>query len=529
MNHNQDTQALSTRTLRHNTLATLEWADIVIIGNGIAGLTAAMEARYQDRDKRIVIMTDQPHPTINTPALKQFSINKLKREQLLAYPPGTERSLNIHVIHAHVEKIHAESKYLDLAGNRAFGYGKLLIATGSQPVGLPAEMPGRTLDGVMTLHRLKDYLDLQRRLPQVREAVVIGGGTHANEVVMSLLHWGIRVHWLIRSEKFLPHVLDDTASEMVLDKVRRAGAIIRTETEVTAIIGRVTSVAGVITNTKKMIPCQLVVACTGTHPAEGLATQCTQPMVFNNGILVDGTLHTSVQDIYAAGDVAALLDPQTGEYKTRAQWYSAATQGRIAGAMMVGNSEIVAKELFGVPWHATHLGKLSMLTVGDPLGAGENMQMAVHTDISRGGYRRLTIVEDRLVGYLSIGATQPDGLSIKRFIDEGFSIRAVLKPLLKGKFDAHGYITRIKASTARNMITQPLSTLAERWSETDALELSSIPMLPVKRQTDEIGLVMQTQQASGVDATHGVGARHDRSEAMARHAIRGQFIWPDTP
>lgn len=64
----------------------LDGADIVIIGNGIAGLTAAVEARRLAPDKRIVIITEQIHPTINTPALKQFAIGKLTREQLLAYP-----------------------------------------------------------------------------------------------------------------------------------------------------------------------------------------------------------------------------------------------------------------------------------------------------------------------------------------------------------------------------------------------------------------------------------------------------------
>src|SRR5947207_936503 len=66
-------------------------ADIVIVGNGIAGLTAAVEARRLAPDKRIVMITEQVHPTINTPALKQFAIAKLEREQLLAYPAGTER------------------------------------------------------------------------------------------------------------------------------------------------------------------------------------------------------------------------------------------------------------------------------------------------------------------------------------------------------------------------------------------------------------------------------------------------------
>src|SRR6266567_3642554 len=171
-------------------------ADIVIVGNGIAGLTAAVEARRLAPDKRIVIITEQSHPTINTPALKQFAIGKLAREQLLAYPAGTERAQTIHVINARVEKISAQGKYVCLPGGRGFSYDNLLIATGSTATGLPANLPGRDFDGILTLHRLQDYLDLRRRLPEVEEIAVIGGGAHAIETVQGMLACGMRVHWL---------------------------------------------------------------------------------------------------------------------------------------------------------------------------------------------------------------------------------------------------------------------------------------------------------------------------------------------
>ena len=88
----------------HNTL---EWADIVIVGNGIAGLTTAVEARRFAPDTRIAIITEQCHPTINTPALKQFAIGRLTQEHLLAYPAGTERTQRIRMVNARVEEINA--------------------------------------------------------------------------------------------------------------------------------------------------------------------------------------------------------------------------------------------------------------------------------------------------------------------------------------------------------------------------------------------------------------------------------------
>ncbi|GAC1402561.1 MAG: hypothetical protein NVSMB49_18810 [Ktedonobacteraceae bacterium] len=428
----------------------LEQADIVVIGNGIAGLTAALEARRLAPEKQVAIITEQIHPTIHTPALKQFAVGKLTREQLLAYPAGTERSERIHVVKARVEEIHAHSKYVTLSGGRGFGYGSLLIATGSTPTGLAEDLPGRDFDGVMTLHRLQDYLNLRRRLAEVSEAVVIGGGAHAIETVMSLLHWGIHVNWLIRSDTFMPRVLDDPASKMVLSRLQRAGVTVSTETGVVGIVGRVGGVVGVITNNQEMIPCQLVLACTGTQPVMTLAKRCTMPMRQRRGILVDDQLRTSVRDIYAAGDVAALKNSLTGTYETRAQWYAAVSQGRTVAAVMAGH-EALACESFGVQWHATQLGELSMLAVGNPLGLYD--KGTTLTDTGQGGYRRMVIVDDRLVGYLSVGPRQPDSLAIKRIIDEGHSIRLITKALLKGTFDARKYLSQQHALHAHGMLT----------------------------------------------------------------------------
>lgn len=425
-------------------------ADILIIGNGIAGLTAAIEARNLAPDVRIVMITDQNHPTINTPALKQFAIGKLTREQLLAYPPGTERTQGIHLIHGHVEEINAQEKFISLAGGRGFGYGTLLIATGSAPNSLPAKLPGRDFDGVITLHRLRDYLNLRRRLGEVKEAVVIGGGSHAIETVMGLLHWGIHVHWFIRSQTFLPRMLDETASTLVLERVQQAGATIYTGTEAIGIVGRVGSVAGVVTTQQQFIPCQLVAACTGTKAVTTLAEHCNVPMKHKNGILVDERLRSSVRDIYVAGDAAALKNPLTGEYEPRAQWYAAVLQGRMAGAMMTGHREQV-KQTFGVPWHATQLGAFSMLMVGNPLDA--SVGVTPLTGSSRGGYRRMTLLDDRLVGYLSLGTVQPDSLAIKRIIDEGLPVGDITRELLRGDFDARRYFSRQHRHQARGMVT----------------------------------------------------------------------------
>jgi len=463
-------------------------AHIVIIGNGIAGLTAAVAARRAAPHKGIIMVTEQSHPTINTPALKQFAVGKLEREQLLAYPLGTERNNTIQVVHGRVEEIHARERYLRLSHGGILDYGDLLLATGSTANGLPPDIPGRDFDGVLVLHRLQDYLSLRRRLHEVEDVVVIGGGMHAAETAMCMVQLGFQTHWLMRGKTFLSRMFDQTASARMLQHIQQQGATVYTETEVIAIVGSVGVVAGVVTNEQQMIACQLVLVCTGSSPDTTLAAHCSQPIQHESrrGILVNDQLRTSVPGIYAAGDVAALKNPQTGIHETRAQWYSAVVQGHTAAATMTGTA--LEMPFFGVPWHATRIGDLSMLMVGNTVHPAAGAQ--IYSDNSKGSYRCLAVVNDRLVGYLSLGPTQPDGLAIKRIVDEEISLREVGEELLKGTFDARRFSTRrhtsaisaVRATRTVNTPT-PVTTGSLPAIKPAFLSLPSLPAVQAQGST----------------------------------------------
>ncbi len=352
---------------------------------------------------------------------------------------------------------------------------RYLIATGSRANGLPADFPGRDFDGVLTLHRLQDYLSLRRRLPEVESAVVIGGGAHAIETVMALLHHGIEVHWLIRGTTVLSKVLDHPASEMVLEHARHAGTNIYPNTEAIGIVGRLGSTIGVVTSQHQMIPCQMVLVCTGTSPNTTLAGCCSVPILQQQGILVDEQLRTNVRDIYAAGDVAALKNTQTGKYETQAQWYAAVQQGRTVAAAMTGNYDH-SKHTMGVAWHATNVGELYMLTVGTPLATLKGSTTL--TDRGRRKYRRISMIDDRMVGYLSLGTVQPDSLAMKRIIDEGLSISKVKKSLLKGNFDARKYFSQWQSRSMREMVTSgKLPAIVSNYHSALLKPVQSLPVI----------------------------------------------------
>ena len=438
-----------------------ERAELVVIGNGIAGMTAAIEARKLEPRMRIVIVTAQNHPTINTPALKQFTVGGLSREQLVAYPLGTERTLDLEMLHARVTGIRASESALVFADGSTFGYSKLLIATGSRPAGLPETLPGNDLDGVLTPHRLPDYLDLTRRLQageegEVSEVVVVGGGLHASETVESLLRRGLVVHWLLRGDRLYARALDQRASDLAIEHFRGKGAHIWQHTELVGILGRIGCAVGVATTQHAHLSCQLVLICTGSVPALELAHTCDPPLETSRGIQVDSCLGTTLAGIYAAGDVAALKNPWTGRYETRGQWAAAVEQGRRAALALTDRVPGSPRDI-GAPWHATQLGDLVLLTVGMTRESSDTEALTHEQD---GGYYRLTVRQNQLVGYLALGPRPVDGVGIKRLVDEEIPWADAAEALLTGTFETHTFFARHHTAQLRTS-SGPLQGMAE--------------------------------------------------------------------
>lgn len=423
----------------------MDRADLVVIGNGIAGCVAAMETRQYAPDARILVITEQNHPTINTPALKQFGAGRLELEQLLAYSAGTQQHLGIGMIHQRVVALDPSSHRVRLGDGRAIQYRSLLLATGATATPLPEDLPGRDFDGVVKLHTLGDYLDLRRRLPAVSSAIVIGGGYHAAETAMLLRHHHIKVTWLIRGRGLLPRQLDPAASDLLLRQVRRHGVDIRLETEVAGIVGRMGVAVGAITTANAFIPCELVVAAIGAQPDITLAQRTPIEAQCGHGIRVNARLQTSARDIHAVGAAAAILDPQTGQYDARGQWYFAVQQGRLAAAAITGvpSAEGTAMGAVGNFWHATQFDKLHVLVAGAPmLTEREHPENEVFTNGSGAFYRRIVVRHGHLVGFLALGASLPSGLSVKRLIDERINIEEITQKLLSEDFDLRSFFTR---------------------------------------------------------------------------------------
>src|SRR5260370_15728803 len=206
----------------------------VIIGNGIAGVTAAEILREQDQASSITMIADDPFPAYYRPALKDFLGGRLPEEKLWARPATFYKEQRIRFLSARVMSINPTQHLLLLHNGATVHYDTLLLANGARSRTI--ECSGLNLAGVSTLRTVADYQEILHRLENVQRIVVCGSGTLALESAETLRHRGYQVTHLLRGKTFWSEVLDPVASDMVLQEEQRDGLEVRCEQEIAVIV-----------------------------------------------------------------------------------------------------------------------------------------------------------------------------------------------------------------------------------------------------------------------------------------------------
>src|SRR5947207_1550045 len=332
----------------------------LIIGNGIAGVTAAEVLRAEDPQASIGIIADDPSPVYYRPALKDYLGGHVAKEKLWARPTSFYRDAQIAFLPDHAVGLDGERHTVVLQNQQPVQYGKLLLANGARPARL--NCPGNNLRGVTTLRTVTDYEAILERLNTVRKVVVIGSGTLALETAESLRLRGLEVTHLLRGDRLWSEVLDTTASDLVLQEERRAGVEVCLEEEILKITGRHGAVSGVLTNQGQRISCQMVIVAIGIEP--NITPWQLSGVNCGRGVQVDDALRTNLPDVYAAGDLIETYNKATGRTRVLGQWYPAVQQARIAAFSMLGRSQEVKP--FGTQafYNATFLYGLDFASAG---------------------------------------------------------------------------------------------------------------------------------------------------------------------
>ncbi|WP_111682242.1 NAD(P)/FAD-dependent oxidoreductase [Winogradskyella tangerina] len=310
---------------------------IVIIGNGISGVTLARHIRKLS-DKKITIISAETEYFFSRTALMYIYMGHMKFEHTQPYENWFWKKNRIDLKKAYVEKVDTSSKTLHFSKGDSMTYDKLVIATGSKPNKFG--WPGQDLEGVMGMYHKQDLENLEKHAPNkevCERAVIVGGGLIGIELAEMLNSRSIPVTFLVRESSFWNGVLPDGESEMINRHIRNHHIDLRLSTNLKEIKadenGKVKSV--IIEETGEEIPCNVVGLTAGVSPNIDFLKD--SEIETGRGVKVNRYLETNIKDVYAIGDCAEQHEAIGNRRPIEAVWYTGRMMGETLAQTLCGN------------------------------------------------------------------------------------------------------------------------------------------------------------------------------------------------
>lgn len=311
--------------------------NIVIIGNGIAGISAARHIRKLS-DKRIIIISGETDYFFSRTALMYVYMGHMKFEHIQPYENWFWEKNNIELVRGFVTQVTPETKQLIIDGSRALHYDKLIIATGSKPNKFG--WPGQDLHGVQGLYSKQDLDQLEVNAPNkevCKRAVIVGGGLIGIELAEMLRSRDIPVTFLVREDSFWNGVLPNGESQMINEHIEEHHIDLRLATNLKEIVadenGKVKSV--IVAETGEEIPCDMVGLTAGVTP--NIDFLKGSGIELGRGVKVNRFLETNMPDVYAIGDCAEQHEPIGNRRPIEAVWYTGRMMGETVAQTICGN------------------------------------------------------------------------------------------------------------------------------------------------------------------------------------------------
>ncbi len=306
---------------------------VAIIGNGVTGVSAALELRELRPDWRITLVSGESKYHYSRPALMYIYMGHMRYEDTKPFEDSFWAEKRLDLVRAWVTRIDTAANRLELHGRDPLEYDKLLIATGSQSNKFG--WPGQDLDGVQGLWGLADLRSLYETSKRTRHAVIVGGGLIGIELAEMVHSRGIGVTFLVRESSYWNNILPQEESAMVNREIREHGLELLLETELERIEDDGAGHAGaVLTKDGRRIECQLVGLTAGVSP--NIAVLEGSGIESGRGVLVDGNLRSSAAEVWAAGDCAEIKTEGEGRNTIQQVWYTGKMQGEWAAHSMAG-------------------------------------------------------------------------------------------------------------------------------------------------------------------------------------------------
>lgn len=380
----------------------------VIVGGGAAGVHAAETIRRHDPAGKIVLLTEEAYPPYSRPLLTELIAGRLGPAELRMRPDDHWTSLGVDLrLGARVVEVDTGRRRVVLASRDSLPYDALLVATGAHPV-VPRALAGSP--AVTTLHSLADAQRVTGAARAGRSIVIVGAGVLGVKLACALREAGTVTTLVEALPQPLAGVADGEAALMVTERLAAAGIRVRCGVAVEKVAG------GEAGRAPSLLPqsvtlefsdgsglkAGLVVACTGVTPAADLVREVVG---VGRGVIVDETMRTNVDGVYAAGDVTEGPDVATGGPAVIAIWPHACAQGRVAGSNMAGRAAAFPGALRRNVVDVLGLPLASMGVVSPPASPG----WSVLAGRTARGYVKVVLSEGVPVGAVVAGDMELSG------------------------------------------------------------------------------------------------------------------------
>ncbi len=405
---------------------------IIIIGNGVAGATAAEVIRKKNKDISISIYSDEPYPFYSRIKLPHFLGDEIKQEDTYIYNADWYKGNGIEFYPGtKIKKIEPDKKFIITEKEEKAEYDKLLLATGSTNFVPPIK--GREKNGFFTLRTIKDVLSIKEYSLKNRNAIMIGGGLLGLEAARGLKVRGLDVTVVEFFPRLLPRQLDEKGAKVLRKLIEKVGIKVVLNAQSDEVLGE-DKVAGLKLKDGRNVDCNLIIISAGITPRIELAKEVG--ISVSKGIIVNERFETNIKGIYAAGDCA--------EFQGRIYglWTASTEQGTVAGSNIAGVDTVYSGTTPSTTLKIVGIDLTSIGVVNPPSptyslegeGKGEGYRELIREDGSNEVYKKLVVKDGKIVGAILLGDTK-DIRAVSKLIKNNVDVSKYEDKLTDSKFD----------------------------------------------------------------------------------------------
>ncbi|MFW5955845.1 MAG: NAD(P)/FAD-dependent oxidoreductase [Halorhabdus sp.] len=374
-------------------------ATYVVVGDGIAGSSAAAELADRTTDASITVLTAESEPLYNRILIKEFAKGKLTADVVRMHDRSwyDDRDIDLR-LGTRVETVDTDAQVIETDAGESIAYDELLVATGGTPRSLPVE--NADADGVTSFWTIDDAARIRQNAAAADQGVIVGGGLLGIDYAAIAAAQDVDAHYLIREGHWFSGALSETGAEIVHEALRERGVTPVTETEVERFETDEGHLSAAVASDGRRYEADCAGVAIGTTPNTSLLEGT--PVTLDDGVVVDSTLQTTVSSIWAAGDVARYDDRRLGRAVKNGSWGSAAAQGELAARNMLAAPAERTPFEYVPSYSVTHFD-FPLASFGHPR-LGDSYYERHYGDRE---WRRLAFRDGQLVGGVLIGDRSP--------------------------------------------------------------------------------------------------------------------------